>query len=436
MVLREFAWLFFLCLLGVLAGCDSESASRTEAVVVERDVTQPVESPDLFVEPVSTEIRSFSAESTPTPTPTPTLAPSPTPTQPPTATPPVLTKNREAILANSLRATQLWRTDTAEMVAYRDLNEGEELGVHIAAVGDIMLARYLGDQIWRGYIDYPFAAVRESLFSADFTVGNLECALGDSGEPQPKSYTFQAPTEAAETLARAGFDLVSLANNHALDYGETSLLEGIDLLSAQSIGTIGAGINADAARKPVITTIDGIKVAFLGYVNVPNEYRGYQMVKWEAGPEKIGVAWGHPELIAADVTAVAPDVDHVIVMLHSGFEYQIAPSAPQVAASQAAIDAGATLVIGHHAHILQGVEFYGDGIIVYGLGNFAFEIDGDPSTTILNVWLDQDGVQLVTFEPAVIQVGGQPRLATEAEAPAILEQIAARSRQLNSADTK
>ena len=137
-------------------------------------------------------------------------------------------------------------------------------------------------------------------------------------------------------------------------------------------------------------------------------------------------------MIRADVTAVRDQVDLVIVVLHSGYEYVEEPSEPQVAAAQAAIDAGARLVIGHHAHILQGIDFYNDGVIVYGLGNFAFEIDGAPETAVLNVWLDANGVRSLELIPAIIQEGGAPRLAESWEAAPILRQVYFLTRILNS----
>lgn len=145
-----------------------------------------------------------------------------------------------------------------------------------------------------------------------------------------------------------------------------------------------------------------------------------------------GLAWGYPEVIAADVTAVRDAADLVIVVLHSGFEYIEEPSEPQVAAAQAAIDAGADLVIGHHAHILQGIEYYNDGVIVYGLGNFAFEIDGPPETAVLNVWLDANGVRSLELIPAITQEGGAPRLAESWEAAPILSKVYFLTRILNS----
>lgn len=299
--------------------------------------------------------------------------------------------------------------------------------VHLAAVGDIMLDRALGDQIRWGRVPFPFEQVGDVLRAADYTVGNLESALGDAGAPVAKSYTFRAPPAAAEALAWAGFDLVSLANNHALDYGPDALLDGMTLLAEQGIATVGAGADIAAARAPHVVTVNGLRLAFLGYAHVPVETLGFVTESWTATESAPGLAWAYPEVVSADVAAVAPAVDHVIVILHSGYEYRPDPSPPQRAAAEAALAAGATLVIGHHAHILQGVAVDERRVIAYGLGNFAFEIDGDPSTVIMNIWLDANGVREVEFIPAVIQFGGQPRLAADAEAGPILEQIIART---------
>ena len=296
--------------------------------------------------------------------------------------------------------------------------------VHIVAVGDIMLDRSLGTAIQNGYLDYPFSAVAEQLRAADITIGNVESALGDTGEPASKRYPFRAPPEAAESLALAGFDIVSLANNHAGDYGSEALLQAISLLNEQGISPIGAGGNAHEAHAPSLNEVNGLKLAFFSYVNVPVEAStGFDTASWEAGGDTPGIAWADPEQITADVVAVHDQVDLVVVALHSGFEYLAAPSEPQMAAARAAIDAGADLVIGHHAHILQGIEFYGDGVILYGTGNFAFEIDGPPETALFDIWLDGKGVRQIEVNPAIIQFGGQPRLAESWEEPAILSQL-------------
>lgn len=296
--------------------------------------------------------------------------------------------------------------------------------IRLAAVGDIMLDRSLGTALANGNLDYPFALVAPLLQAADYTIGNLETALGTLGEPAAKRYPFRSPPEAAESLARAGIDLVSLANNHAQDYGPDALLQGIELLKEQGVAPVGAGANDAAAHAPHIVEVNGLSIAFLGYVNVPIEaVTNFDTASWTATADSPGLAWADPERIRTDVAAVRPEVDLVVVILHSGYEYIEEPSAPQVAAAQAATEAGADLVIGHHAHILQGIQYHAGGVIAYGLGNFAFNIDGPPETAVVNVWLDERGVRQLEVLPAFVQEGGQPRMAEPWETGPILERV-------------
>jgi poly-gamma-glutamate capsule biosynthesis protein CapA/YwtB (metallophosphatase superfamily) len=327
------------------------------------------------------------------------------------------------IQAWSLVALPGYETAAAALAPFLQEALQPEAFLHLAAVGDIMLDRSLGYHIARGDLAYPFAGVADLLRAADITVGNLESALGDVGDPVAKGYPFRAPPPAAQSLALAGFDVLSLANNHAMDYGPQALLQGIALLQDQGITVVGAGENETAARRAHIREVNGIRLAFLGYVNVPVEWRGFDTQSWTATDTAPGVAWGDPEGITTDVRAARREADLVVVILHSGYEYVLQPSPPQVAAARAAIDAGAAVVIGHHAHLLQGIEFYNGGVIAYGLGNFAFQIDGDPETAILHAWLDRHGVRQLEIVPAIVQFGGQPRLATEWEAAAIRNHV-------------
>ncbi|UCG23512.1 MAG: CapA family protein [Chloroflexota bacterium] len=295
--------------------------------------------------------------------------------------------------------------------------------IHLSAVGDLMLDRALGYAITSGDSSFPFRAVATELAQADITVGNLESALGDRGQPAAKSYTFRAPPAAADSLASAGFDLLTLANNHALDYGPEALIQAMELLAESEIAIVGAGVDEPSARRPVILEHMGLKIAFLGYVDVPIEVSGFDTREWSATGSTAGLAWADLGHIGQDVAAARQQADTVIVLLHSGHEYVQPPSPAQVEAAHEAVDAGADLVIGHHAHVLQGVEFRDDAVIAYGLGNFAFEIDGDPSTAILNVWLDTGGVRQLEFSPAIVQQGGQPRIATSEEATEIRRMV-------------
>ena len=126
--------------------------------------------------------------------------------------------------------------------------------VHILVVGDIMLDRSLGRTIGQGDLSFPFIHVQETLSSADLTIGNLDSSLGNIGTPESKSYTFQAPPEAAQSMGLAGFDAVSLANNHALDFGSGALIQAIDLLGEEGIAVVGAGKNESAAHNPLFLT--------------------------------------------------------------------------------------------------------------------------------------------------------------------------------------
>lgn len=384
-------WVFPIFMLMGCAAAEVETRVPT-------DTPQPTQTSINTIPAPATATNAPTAAPPHTPTPVPTQAqPSPTATSSPTPLP-----------------TEPPKPETYE--------------IHLAAVGDIMLDRRLGDAIQNGNVDYPFAKMIDWLAPADLTIGNFESALGNLGEAvENKSYPFQAPPEAVQSLQSGGFDVVSLANNHALDYGAESLLDGIAMLKSAGITPVGAGANLTEARAPATIKVDavnGTKVAFLAYVNVlPEGETQFDVAQWEATATEAGLAWGRPEEVAADVALAKQSADHVVVLLHSGVEYLRFITPEQQTIARSAIDAGADLVLGHHAHILQKVEEYNGGLIAYGLGNFAFDIDGDPNTMVIHVWLNQDGIDRFELIPAVIQPGGQPRPATAEEGKEILATI-------------
>ncbi len=292
--------------------------------------------------------------------------------------------------------------------------------LHLVAVGDIMLDRALGKAIEAGKSSYPFELVADLLAQADITVGNFESALGDGGQAEDKSYTFRAPIEAVDTLKLAGFDVLSFANNHAMDYGAERMLAAIAALAENGIATVGAGMDEAAARSPLFLEVHGMKLAFLAYVDVPVEGDGFDAQQWVATEVSPGVAWAELEVIRNEVENARSDADVVIVLLHSGYEYVPEPNEVQIAAAHTAIEAGAALVLGHHAHTLQPLEFYRGGVIAYGLGNFAFERAGAPETMILNIWIDRNGVRELEITPVLIQYDGRPILAPTERADQII----------------
>lgn len=288
-----------------------------------------------------------------------------------------------------------------------------------------MLAGGVGDRILAEGPAVPFAGVAQTLGSADLLVANLECVISERGEPQPKAYTFRAPLAAADSLSLAGVDVVSVANNHSLDFGFDALSDTRQLLADRQIAAVGAGENEAVARAPVVVERNGLKVAFLAYVDVPVETRsGFDTRAWIATTNAPGVAWADVEHISADVAAARAQADVVVVLLHFGLESRTQVTAAQRAQAHAAIDAGAALVLGSHPHVLQGVEPYNGGLIAYSLGNFVFDGFTLPEnySAIFAATLTRDGIGEYNWIPVVVE-GGIPRLATPDEAPNILARV-------------
>jgi len=316
--------------------------------------------------------------------------------------------------------------DTRWSLAVRATDRGLEQRIHLPdptaraseaeivldATGDIMLGRDVGRQVAAQGARYPFEAVAPLLAGSDIRFGNLELPLTERGQAARKDYVFRAPPSSVEGLSAAGFNVLSFANNHAVDYGTEGLLDTLDTLARAGILQTGAGRNAAEAHAPAIMTVKGLRVAFLAYVNTPNDgVSGWQARGMEAGASKAGVAWGTADGVRRDVVAARAHADLVIVAVHAGAEYLTQVNAVQRELAYAAVDAGAVLVLGAHPHVLQGIEVYKRVPIVYSLGNFIFDFDDDdrrqpglPSALsgVLRLRLGREGVRSLEFRPAVI----------------------------------
>ena len=284
-----------------------------------------------------------------------------------------------------------------------------------------MLGRTVGQQVLAKGPQIVFAGVQSVLDPADVLVGNLECAITDQDQPVEKSFDLKAPPQTAQALSLAGFDLVSQANNHAMDFGPAGLEDTQKNLSQYGIATVGAGADAAAAHAPVIITRNGLRMAFLAYVDVLPEKSGFDSHTWAATATSPGVAWADPEQIKADVQAAKLQADVVIVLLHGGIEItdvinNIDPH--QRLEAHTAIDAGAALVIGSHPHVLQEIEPYHGGLIAYSLGNFVFDQYAGiaNATIILRVILNRSGVQSYDYVPVLID-NGLPHLVAAKDIP-------------------
>ncbi len=320
-------------------------------------------------------------------------------------TPTVIPENTPTVITEAFPAPTIIPTALPE----RDPQPSGK--VTLMAVGDIMLARTIGDLLLEDGVNKPFMYTANTLRQADITLGNLECAISNRGEAEDKTYTFRAPLNAANELKNASFDLLTLANNHVLDYGREALFDTMDALEEQSIAIVGAGQDALSARQPVILERNGLRIAFLAYLDIP--IWNYDYLTWVATPNQAGVAWGYLSDIQTDVQAAAKLSDVVVVLMHFGIEGDNTPSYQQVISAQTAIDAGAKLVIGAHTHVLQPVEKYKDGLIVFNLGNFVFdEFSGtENQSAIFMAHLTAKGVSAYKLIPVKLQENGIPTIS-------------------------
>ena len=238
--------------------------------------------------------------------------------------------------------------------------------VVINAVGDIMLAgRWTAAIRKKGY-DFPFGGTTAELARGDINLANLESPIARGGsEFSGKKYRFRAEPQLAQAMRTAGFNLVTLANNHSMDFGGQALTETMLHLRGAGIDWIGAGDYLSEARKFALSTIKGAKIAFLGYSLT-------QPLEFFATAQRPGTAPGWEKNFMEDIARARQAADYVIVSFHWGKEGSSAAQSYQRTVAHRAVDAGADVIIGHHPHVLQGVERYRGGIIFYSLGNFAF----------------------------------------------------------------
>lgn len=238
--------------------------------------------------------------------------------------------------------------------------------VVISAVGDIMLSGS-GERVYKKYgYEYPFEATREILKRADIVTGNLEAPLASNGvEFTEKRFRFKTSPQAAIALKNAGFTHLSLANNHILDFGVEGLQQTLSALDTNNIAHSGAGLGLSDARKASVLEVKGVRIALLSYsLTYPDDFF--------AGVDRPGTAPGYASNFTVDISKAKENADCVIVSFHWGGEGLEIPKPYQLSAAHSAVDAGADIVLGHHPHVLQGIEYYGKGVIFYSLGNFAF----------------------------------------------------------------
>ncbi|MEU8821732.1 CapA family protein [Actinoplanes sp. NPDC048796] len=258
-----------------------------------------------------------------------------------------------------------------------------------------------------------FGAAGAPLRAADLALVNLETPITGRGEPQAKRYVFRAPTKGAEELSAAGIDAVSLANNHSMDFGRTGLADTIAAVGAVRVGAFGAGRDVDEAFRPWRAEVRGVRIAVFGFSQVDD-----LAADWAAGPGRAGIA------LAADtdravraVAAARADSDLVIVMPHGGTEGDPCPTRRQQEFARRMIEAGADIIVGAHAHVLQGAGRLGGGYVAYGLGNLLWYSPGlfppfSARAGVLTLTVRDRTVVRSELTPTVRSGSGRPEVLT------------------------
>lgn len=261
-----------------------------------------------------------------------------------------------------------------------------------------------------------FGSALGDLGEADLTFGNLETAITEGGAPEPKTYTFRAPAAAFDALEIAGFDAVTMANNHGVDFGAQGLADTLAAIDETTVEVAGIGADAAEAYAPVFLEAKGRRVAFLGALDLRDE----TWQNWGATDESGGVA-RYDDRFVESVRAADQEADITIAYLHWAPENQSCPD-PNIAPVivDELVAAGADLIIGSHAHMLQGAGWQDRVFVAYGLGNYLWYSQRNEETTrtgILTVTVEGNDAVGLDYAPARIQSpSGVPAPMSGAEA--------------------
>lgn len=232
--------------------------------------------------------------------------------------------------------------------------------------GDVMLSRHVAERMQiSGNASLPFGKIAEFFSTADLAFVNLESPFSDKGRPPLKGMVFKAAPESVEGLQLAGIDVVSTANNHARDQHEYGILFTLDWLEKNGIAAVGSGRDEAAARRGAVIERQGVKFGFLGYTY---DQRNGNHKEDDNRINGLGIV-----RMREDVAAIRERAHVTVVSMHAGQEYAKEPHPDQQQFARAAVEAGATLVIGHHPHVVQPCEEYRTGVICYSLGNLVFD---------------------------------------------------------------
>jgi poly-gamma-glutamate synthesis protein (capsule biosynthesis protein) len=262
------------------------------------------------------------------------------------------------------------------------------------------------------------AGVKPVIDGADLTVVNLETAIAVGGDQATKDITYEAPPSAFDALVANGVDVIGMANDHALDYGQSGLTQTLAAAKAKSVHLIGVGKDEAAAYSPFTATVNGQRIAIVDATQVIDPDL---IGAWTATVDQAGVASAkRVDRLVQEVADARRHADTVIVFMHWGTEGEYCPDPDEETLAQQLVDAGADLIVGAHAHRVQGGGFLGDAFVEYGLGNLQFKAGslearegGMLSVTVTGRRIDQ-----VVWHPISIGANYLPTLMTGSAANA------------------
>jgi len=290
----------------------------------------------------------------------------------------------------------------------------------IIAGGDIMLSRGIKKYMEQSGYNYPFINIKDMIKEYDIAFANLESPISNNGamfNPNKGIY-FKAEPSCAEGLRYSGFDVLSLANNHALDWGSEAINDTMNILSKSGIRFTGVGRTRDEAIKPTVFNLNGSSVAFIAY----NDIYPFSI---KEGKNSIQVLKLDETKLKEELSNLKQKYDILIVSVHTGREYIQYPEAKKISIMRKMIDYGADVVLGSHPHVVQGIEIYKNKLISYSLGNLIFDQNWSKETSfglLLEInFLDK---MITSFNPLIVYINnGQACIVNNDDSRNILSNI-------------
>lgn len=308
--------------------------------------------------------------------------------------------------------------------------ENEELVLSFA--GDIMFDKSVAGFIKSKGEDYVFQGYEKYLKSSDVVFGNLETSLCSSGQPvSEKEHIFRSSPKLASFMKKYNFTVMSIANNHTMDYGRAAFVESLRILKESGISYGGGGHNREEANDGVIIEKKGLKIGFIAFTSV------IPSVDWYAGEKRPGIIGAykiHEEEVLKAVGNLDAKCDILVVSVHWGKEGATEVREQESEMAHKLVDAGADVIMGHHPHVVQSFELYQDKLILYSLGNFIFttsysEISN--KTILATARFDKSGsLKSVEAVPGIVK-WGRPFPMDEVQGRAYLDYLNKKNININ-----